>query len=388
MRIAAISFLLIPALLFCPGPAAGGGTRVLVDYFFSAGCDDCRIVNEEVLPEIIDQLGESLDIRRHDISAESNLLHMIRLQDALKIRADDHVSFILDGRVYIGGLPEIRRRLGGELEAMVIAMAEQPAFRTAADAGPDDAAEGRAAAVKRLNSFTVGVVMAGGLADGINPCAFATLIFFITLLGAYGRRGRDLVFVGLGFMGAVFATYFALGFGLFSLLRTLSVFHFLGLVIRRLVLIALAVLAALSFRDAWNFRRTGRPEAVTLRLPDRIQRLIHRVMRAHMPARRLALGAAATGFLVTLLESVCTGQVLVPTLTYMAACAGGNRGRALLLLTLYNIMFILPHLMVFFAAYHGATNERFIAWSRRNVVWSKLLMGLFFAGLALIMLRM
>lgn len=388
MRIAAISFLLIPALLFCPGPAAGGGTRVLVDYFFSAGCDDCRIVNEEVLPEIIDQLGESLDIRRHDISAESNLLHMIRLQNALNVTADDHVSFILDGRVYIGGLPEIRRRLGGELEAMVIAMAGQPAFRTAADAGPNDAAAGRAAAVKRLNSFTVGVVMAGGLADGINPCAFATLIFFITLLGAYGRRGRDLVFVGLGFMGAVFATYFALGFGLFSLLRTLSVFHFLGLVIRRLVLIALAVLAALSFRDAWNFRRTGRPEAVTLRLPDRIQRVIHRVMRAHMPARRLVLGAAATGFLVTLLESVCTGQVLVPTLAYMAACAGENRARALLLLTLYNIMFILPHLLVFFAAYHGATNERFIAWSRRNVVWSKLLMGLFFAGLALIMLRM
>lgn len=389
MRIAAISLLAVPALLFCPAPAAAAEPKVLVEFFFSAGCDECRAVNEEVIPELLGRLGESVDLRAYDIGAESNLLHMIRLQDALKIKDNHPVSFFLEQRVHIGGLADIRRRLIPEVENMVIEAAERPAGGAAdAGAGPGNADEGHAAAVKRLDSLSVGVIMAGGLADGFNPCAFATLIFFITLLGVSGRRGRDLIFVGLGFTAAVFATYFALGLGVFHLLRTLSVHVFLRGAIRIIMLAALAVLAALSFRDAWLFRRTGSAGAMTLQLPDRVKRLIHRVMRANMPARHLVLGSFAIGFLVTLLESACTGQALVPTLAYLASRAGENRSRALWLLALYNVMFVLPHFAVFLAAYHGATNERFIAWSRRNAFWGKLMAGLFFAGLALAMLRM
>ena len=387
MRIAITFLLLVTALLCCHMPAAGAEARVLVEYFFNAGCDDCRTVNEEVLPNLVDQLGESVDLRRYDINAKSNLLHLIRLQDALKIKADDHVSFFLAERVYIGGVPDIRKRLIPEIETMVVELSEQPTNSVAIAVRPADAVQGHAAAVKRLDSFSIGVILAGGLSDGINPCAFATLIFFITLLSVSGRKGRDLIFVGLGFTGAVFATYFALGFGVFHLLRTLAVYRVLGDAIRLLMLIALAILAVLSFRDAWTFRRTGRADAITLQLPDRIKRLIHRVMRANMPTHHLVLGSVVIGFLVTLLESVCTGQVLVPTLTYMVSCAGESRARALGLLLLYNMMFVIPHVVVFIAAYHGATNERFLAWSRRNMVWSKLLMGLFFAVLALIMLR-
>ena len=388
MRIAATLFLLVMALLCRPMPVTGAEAKVLVEYFFNAGCDDCRTVNEEVLPKLLDQLAESVDLRRYDINANSNLLHLIRLQDALHIKADDHVSFFLAERTYVGGVSDIRQRLISEVETMVVELAGQPTGLVTTNARPADRVEGHMAAAKRLDSFSIGVIVAGGLSDGINPCAFATLIFFITLLSVSGRKGRDLIFVGLGFTGAVFVTYFALGFGVFHLLRTLTLYRVLGDAIRLLMLVALAVLAVLSFRDAWAFRRTGRADAITLQLPDRIKRLIHRVMRANMPTHHLVLGSIVIGFLVTLLESVCTGQVLAPTLTYMVSCAGENQARALWLLLLYNIMFVIPHVVVFIAAYQGATNERFLAWSRKNVVWSKLLMGLFFAALALIMLRM
>lgn len=369
-------------------PATAAEAKVLVEYFFSAGCDDCQTINEEVLPGLVEQLGESMDIRRYDINADSNLLHLIRLQNALHITTDDHVSFFLNERIYIGGVSDIRQRLIPEVEAMVIGLAEQPANSEAPGVWPADADASRAVAMKRLDSFTIGVIIAGGLSDGINPCAFATLIFFITLLSVSGRKGRDLIFVGIGFTFAVFTTYFTLGFGLFHLLRTLAVYRILGNAIKLLVLIALAMLAVLSFRDAWIFHRTGRANSITLQLPDRIKRLIHRVMRVNMPTHHLVLGSVVIGFLVTLLESVCTGQVLVPTLTYLASCSGANQARAIRLLLLYNAMFVIPHVVVFIAAYHGATNERFLSWSRRNVAWSKLLMGLFFAALALIMLRL
>ena len=104
-------------------------------------------------------------------------------------------------------------------------------------------------------------------------------------------------------------------------------------------------------------------------------------MRSRLTARRLFLGSFAIGGLVTLLESICTGQFYVPTLVYMSRQAAGGR-QALGLLVLYNVMFVIPHVVVFAAAYRGVTNERLLAWSRANAVWSKVLLGLGFAALA------
>jgi cytochrome c biogenesis protein CcdA len=58
----------------------------------------------------------------------------------------------------------------------------------------------------------------------------------------------------------------------------------------------------------------------------------------------------------------------------------------LLYLLAYNLLFILPLVLVFIAVYSGLRSETLLRWSSRNVVFSKTLLGVFFIGLALFFL--
>jgi cytochrome c biogenesis protein CcdA len=237
----------------------------------------------------------------------------------------------------------------------------------------------------RFRRFTLGTVVTAGLVDGFNPCAFATIVFFVSLLTVSGVRGSRVLLVGLSFGAAVFATYLALGFGVFRLLSALTAWRAAAGVLNAVMVAALAVLALLSFRDAWRFGRSGRPADVVLQLPDRIKRRIHAIMRERLSLRHLVPSTALIGVLVTLLESVCTGQVYVPTLVFLTTHPELGR-RAWTLLVIYNVMFVVPLAVVTAAACYGTRSQRLMEWSRRNVVRSKVLLGLFFAGLAVVLL--
>jgi cytochrome c biogenesis protein CcdA len=60
----------------------------------------------------------------------------------------------------------------------------------------------------------------------------------------------------------------------------------------------------------------------------------------------------------------------------------GGGGRAWSLLTLYNLMFVLPLLAVFGLSALGVRSQRLSAWTRRHVVPAKLLLALVFLALA------
>ena len=108
-------------------------------------------------------------------------------------------------------------------------------------------------------------------------------------------------------------------------------------------------------------------------------------MRKGLNFRYLLPGTFLIGCLVTLLESACTGQVYVPTLVLMSREAGAG-SRWFLLLLLYNVMFILPLLILFLAAWRGTTLSVFLHWSKANVVQSKIALGVFFLLLVSILI--
>jgi hypothetical protein len=57
-------------------------------------------------------------------------------------------------------------------------------------------------------------VLAAGLLDGVNPCAFVTVIFLLSYLSLLKYRRRDAMLVGAAFTAAMFATYLYLLIGL------------------------------------------------------------------------------------------------------------------------------------------------------------------------------
>ena len=82
--------------------------------------------------------------------------------------------------------------------------------------------------------------------EGINPCAFATLIFFISYLTMVGRKRTEIFSVGLGYSGTVFITYLMIGFGILSFIQHLSFLPLFSRVIYILTIAFALVLGSLK----------------------------------------------------------------------------------------------------------------------------------------------
>jgi cytochrome c biogenesis protein CcdA len=260
----------------------------------------------------------------------------------------------------------------------------QPVSAPVAAGAAGAADSDRSALTARFRSFTWGGVLLAGLVDSINPCAIATLVFFMSLLVSTGVRGVRLAAAGLAFAAGSYAMYFCLGIGLIHALRACMAWKWLRAALDGGMVMALVVLAILSFRDAWRYFRGHQAGDVLLQLPAGLKQRIHARLRGVARARSLVIGGAAAGAIVTALESVCTGQVYLPTLVLIMREEGS--GLAFKYLAGYNLMFIVPMLAILALVMGGLRTIELVAWSRRSVVTGKVLMGMLFIGMAVLVI--
>ena len=208
--------------------------------------------------------------------------------------------------------------------------------------------------VARFSAFGTLAVAGAGLLDGINPCAFATIVFFISYLSLVGRSRREMLVAGGAFAAAVFVTYLLLGMGLLKFLSFLNEFSVVAKCVYLLAAIGTFTLAFLSIYDAIKAKQ-GKVKEITLQLPKALKQRIHKVIREQTRTSSVVIGALVIGFAISALELVCTGQVYLPTITFVMGVEG-MRTNALAYLILYNLMFITPLLIVFGFVYWGTTS--------------------------------
>jgi cytochrome c biogenesis protein CcdA len=234
--------------------------------------------------------------------------------------------------------------------------------------------------VERFRSFGTLTVVGAGLLDGLNPCAFATIVFFISYLAFMGRKGREVLAVGAAFALGVFLTYLLVGLGMLKVLEQLPFLTTLGRWLYGVTALFCLALAVFTF---WDYRkaRRGDHRAMTLRIPLRLRKRINRVIREGAQARAFVPVALATGFVVSIIELACTGQVYLPTIIFVMGVPE-MQGRALLYLLLYNLAFILPLVVVFGLAYFGTTSEQLGMFINRRTATIKLGTALLFLVLA------
>jgi len=357
---------------------------VTVDYFYEPGCADCYRVRDNVMPGLRERFEGFYVLRRWDMGIKSNVVRLIAYQERLGVTKSESVSMYVDNRHVLNGYAAIQKRLFPRIdEAVAERMApgwEPPEPIPMPDMPAKDVAR------RRMATFTLGAVLVAGLADGVNPCAVSALVFLMSLLGVAKVRGRRLLLMGASFCIASFATYFAIGFGLLRFLHLFEGFKALRDGIEIAMVVALGVLAFLSFRDALRYRQSHDAKDVTLRLPRRVQSWTHAVMKRGVHSHHLVLSGLLIGAAVTALESVCTGQVYVPTL--MVVAKSGFSARAWGYLLAYNCMFVLPLVVVFALVYAGLGTEALLKWSRREVVWAKVALGALFVAMAGLILWM
>lgn len=356
---------------------------VQLDLFVSPGCTECEHVKADVMPEVEERFAEQYDLRTHDITVSANVPLLIAYQERCGNHQNGKVSIVVDHHIFFSGYESIAENLMGCIDKALIER-QYPGWSLPAP--PElEGAQADEIVKKHAGAMTFSVVALGGLIDGINPCAISTLIFFISVLVIAKVDKRIRLLVGVSFIFASFVVYSALGLGFIYALRQAPNFDHIRRIIGVTIGVCMLPLAFLSFRDAFRFRKSERPADVTLQIPNKIKKHIHAFMKSRLGVGGPIIGGLVTGAGVTVLESVCTGQSYVPVLMYMLKQDVSNLS-AWTLLIVYNLLFVLPLAIVFICFHHGLEVTAMISWSKRNLVLAKILLGIFFTLMAILLI--
>jgi cytochrome c biogenesis protein CcdA len=218
-----------------------------------------------------------------------------------------------------------------------------------------------------LPQITLPTVIVAGVVDGINPCAFTVLLLFITAMVASLKVGEQNVkalrarLMGMGsiYIAAVFLTYLALGVGLLASLDFFTKQHLparLGALV--------AVLLGL-----WMLKDYFLPElGWRLQAPGRLGQV------ARQMGKKASIPALVTGgFLIGLCTVPCSGAVYLAVLSLLALQPTALQGYAYLVL--YNIVFILPLIIILAVAASRPTLNRIAHWNLHHKEWVRLALG-------------
>lgn len=383
-------FCLFLCILFVPLRAEDSQRRTLT-VFYSPTCNNCHTVETQVINDIEERYSGSITVIRKDVNELDHYTELIGLREQYGVGPEEKFDLpvLFFNGAMLTSLSEIVREMPGLLA------------QSDPDIPPPTQAEGEVDLLGRFKRFHPVAIASAGLVDGINPCAFTVIVFFISFLALQGYRKRELVTIGLSFILAVFATYLAIGLGIFNFLYELQGFW----VVTRLLNCAVGImsigLGGFALYDIVVFLRSGKTEGMLLQLPTAVKQRIHSVV-GHFyrrdaaektgsdPARpslgRLIFSALATGFLVSLLEAVCTGQMYLPTIVFVLK-SGELRFRAFQYLLLYNVLFVVPLVIVFLLSLLGTTSADFARFMRRHLVFTKIIMAVIFFMLGVFLLR-
>ena len=344
---------------------------VHITYFHKRGCQKC-VRASEILKHLKTEYPQIV-VEKRDAKADQQLLEAMGA-----LYGVPEVKRLTTPAVFIGDAYLLDELDEAQLEKIVgTYLATGVASRLAEAQAKTGEAESEI--VKRFNAFGTLAVAGAGLLDGINPCAFATIVFFISYLSLVGRSRKEMLVAGGAFAAAVFVTYLLLGVGLLKFLAFLNEFSFIAKCVYLVAAIGTFTLAFLSLYDAIKAKQ-GRVKEITLQLPKSLKQRIHKVIRERARTSSVIIGALVIGFAISALELVCTGQVYLPTITFVMGIEG-MRANALAYLILYNMMFVTPLLVVFGFVYWGTTSMQLGGVLHRHLMSVKLGTGVMLFGL-------
>ena len=201
--------------------------------------------------------------------------------------------------------------------------------------------------VNPQKKVTIPLILAAGLTDGINPCAFSVLIFLVTYLLSIGSR-RRIIIIGLSYILAVYVSYFAAGLGLLTVIQLSG----LTKIIYRIAAIIALTVGVFNLKDFFWYGK-----GFSFKIPELSKGTIEKYTRlATLPS------AIILGFLVSAFELPCTGGVYLAILGLLADQT--TRISAIPYLLLYNLMFVLPLVVILFVIYFGVSPEKAEKWRK------------------------
>ena len=240
--------------------------------------------------------------------------------------------------------------------------------------------KGEKSIIERFKRWSLTAVLVAGFIDGINPCAFATIIFLVSYLTFAGKKSREILLYGSVFTAGVFIAYLLVGLGLMTFLHQMSSFPLVSKGVYLFIALFALVLGIISLYDYVLFRR-GQVAKWKLQLPMGLKKKIHEIIREQARFKGGLLATFGAGFVIAVCTVICTGQVYLPTIGFVMSIPE-LRKNAIFNLVLYNIMYIIPLVGIFIMTFFGVTSEKMAAITKKHTGTVKLLTALLFLALA------
>ena len=361
-----------------------------IQVFFSAGCADCWPYTNDVLLPALEANGIAFPSEIHDYTIPEERQRMSALIDAIELPrsiADSLYAFIPTGKgmlVVMGHVPanlidaalkspNLPKKMilwqpkmhgepdeyklwawKGEVQTYPIDTPMEEAFKTLKGAGG-------ALPVGLANlPELLPAVLVTGLIDSVNPCAFAVILLLIAFLFTLRQSRGRILKLGLVYIAMIFIVYFGIGLGIFRAVRLSSDPHFVARA-GSWLLIGLGGINLIEF----FFPKFP----IKLHMPalagERTQQLIQ---KATLPA------TIAAGFLVGLCTFPCSGGIYVSIITLLNAKTTYSWG--LVYLFLYNLVFVLPLVIILIGLGNRMAAKRWASWEREHSLKIRLWYGL------------
>lgn len=194
------------------------------------------------------------------------------------------------------------------------------------------------------------LVAVSSLIDSINPCAFSILLLTIAFLFSIGSVRMRILAIGSAYIIGIFIIYVLIGLGILQALHLFSTPHFMAKVGAGILILWGAVNIISEFFPAFPIKP---------RIPHAAHRKIAELMeRVSLPT------AFLLGGLVGLCEFPCTGGPYLMVLGLLHDQATFFPGLGYLLL--YNLIFILPLVVILAIASNARLLEKARAWQQQE----------------------
>jgi len=368
-----VTYFQIKGCLNCPGSPVE--EKIPVSYYYEKGNPEC-IKTTKLLQILSSNYGE-LGIKMEDIDSPGVKDWLVYLNKIYKGSSKVEVPAVfVGGQLFLVGYKEIYKGLLEE----VIPQIENEYPKGFKESLLKIFRKLKISLITSSGSMLATTVITAGLVDGINPCAISLLIFLISFLGKFQNAQRRILSMGISFISGSFLTYFMIGLGILKLVTTplfITVYNFVYIVFGVLAIL----FGILSIIDAYYARR-AQIRKMKLQLPMGIKKISHYFVR-NIPKTNIIVGFLL-GILMALFEFPCSGQVYLPTITLIGNPLSGSK--QLLLLGIYNLMFVLPLILIVLASTYYFTSSEISSFVSRNLFKAKILTALLFFILGAYML--
>ncbi len=370
-----------------------------VTVYHNRACADCLHYIEEMIVPLLNGAGHTDFVYKDYINEPANRTELVARSDELGVppALQSHLTIFIGDRLILEGhvpadvvadllaapidaferMVIYQDKMSGAVEYTAWAFRGEPQtfpINTAIDeylTDLDEQGEGLSAAtwVKDERALLPLVVTTGFL-DGLNPCAFAVLLFFIAFLFTVRRAAVSVWATGLIYVAAIYLAYLLIGLGLMRAVLFVNDHHLMAKIGSWLVI----ALGLINIKD-YFFPQLP----VHLRIPTIAHETIEDwLKRATFPA------AGVGGFLIGLCTFPCSGGIYVAIVGLLAARATYLQGVGYL--GLYNLAFVLPLLLILAGVGNRRVMHRIRLVEQSSRRWVRLATGLGMIAVGLIIL--